>query len=168
MNTKHKILTLKKALTARHKAARAGKKTVFTNGCFDIIHSGHVALLEKSRSFGDILIVGLNSDSSVRRLKGPSRPLNCFKDRALVLAALAAVDMVVPFAADTPYGLIKALRPDTLVKGADYAHEEIIGREFAGRTIRVPLVKGRSTTGLIKKMAVSKTAAKAQRHKSIK
>lgn len=152
MTTKHKILTLKKALAARRKAALAGKKTVFTNGCFDIIHAGHVALLEKSRAFGDILIVGLNSDASVRRLKGPSRPLNRLRDRALVLASLAAVDMVVPFTADTPRELIKTLRPDILVKGADYAHGEIVGREFAGRTIRISLVKGRSTTGLIKKM----------------
>jgi rfaE bifunctional protein nucleotidyltransferase chain/domain len=152
MTTKHKILTLKKALAVRRRAARSGKKTVFTNGVFDLIHSGHVALLEKSRSLGDILIVGLNSDASVRRLKGAPRPLNRFADRALVLAALAAVDMVVPFTADTPYELIKALRPDTLVKGADYAHKEIVGREFSGRTVRVSLVKGRSTTGLIRKM----------------
>ncbi len=152
MTTKHKILTLKKALAARHAAARSGKRTVFTNGCFDLIHSGHVALLEKSRSLGEILIVGLNSDASIRRLKGPSRPLNRFQDRARVLAALSAVDMVVPFKEDTPYELLKALRPDILVKGADYSHQEIVGREFAGRTVRVSLVKGRSTTGLIKKM----------------
>ena len=156
MNTERKILTLKKAMAARRKAAEAGKKIVFTNGVFDLIHSGHVALLEKARSFGDILIVGLNSDASVRRLKGPSRPLNSLRDRARVLAALAAVDMVVPFTADTPYELIRALKPDTLVKGADYAHGEIVGRELAGRTVRVSLVKGRSTTGLIRKMA-SKT-----------
>ena len=153
MTTKHKILTLKKALVARREAARSGKKTVFTNGCFDLIHSGHVALLEKSRSLGDILIVGLNSDASVRRLKGPSRPLNRLRDRARVLAALWAVDMVVPFKEDTPYELLRALRPDILVKGADYSHKDIVGREFAGRTVRVTLVKGRSTTGLIKKMA---------------
>ena len=152
MTTKHKILTLKKALAARREAARSGKRTVFTNGCFDLIHSGHVALLEKSRSLGDILIVGLNSDASVRRLKGPSRPLNRLRDRARVLAALSAVDMVVPFKEDTPYELLRALRPDILVKGADYSHQEIVGREFAGRTVRVSLVKGRSTTGLIKKM----------------
>ena len=152
MTTKHKILTLKKALAARRKAARSGEKTVFTNGVFDLIHTGHISLLEKARSLGDLLIVGLNSDDSVRRLKGPSRPLNRLRDRALVLAALAAVDMVVPFTSDTPYELIKALRPDTLVKGADYAHAQINGREFAGRTVRVSLTKGRSTTGLIKKM----------------
>jgi len=130
----------------------SGKKTVFTNGCFDLLHAGHVALLEKSRSLGDILIVGLNSDASVRRLKGPSRPLNRLGDRARVLAALAAVDLVVPFAQDTPYELLKALKPDILIKGADYARGKIVGREFAGRTMRVPLVRGRSSTGLIKKM----------------
>jgi len=156
MTTKYKIVTLKRVLAARGKAAAAGKKTVFTNGCFDIIHSGHVWLLEKSRSFGDTLIVGLNSDASVRRLKGPSRPLNSLNDRARVLASLEAVDMVVPFTADTPYELIRALRPDILVKGSDYAHGEIVGREFSGRTVRVSLVKGRSTTGLIKKMGAKK------------
>ena len=152
MTTRNKILTLPKALAARRKAAGAGKKTVFTNGCFDIVHAGHVALLEQARSLGDILIVGLNSDASVRRLKGPARPLNGLKDRARVLAALAAVDMVVPFTRDTPFELIKVLKPDILVKGADYSHEKIVGREFAGRTVRISLVKGRSTTGLIKKM----------------
>ena len=156
MNTKHKILTLQKALAARRKAAAAGKKTVFTNGCFDIVHAGHVALLERARSLGDILIVGLNSDASVRKLKGPSRPLNGLADRARVLAALSAVDMVVPFTQDTPYELIKVLRPDILVKGADYAHEKIVGREFAGRTVRVTLVKGRSTTGLINRIIPKK------------
>jgi D-beta-D-heptose 7-phosphate kinase/D-beta-D-heptose 1-phosphate adenosyltransferase len=151
MNTKHKILTLAQALAARRKAAKDGKQVVFTNGCFDLIHAGHVTLLEKSRSLGDLLVVGLNTDASVRRLKGSSRPLNRLGDRARVLAALAAVDLVVPFKQDTPYGLIKALRPDILVKGADYARGEIIGREFACRTVRVSLVKGRSTTRLIKK-----------------
>ncbi|MFA6435343.1 MAG: adenylyltransferase/cytidyltransferase family protein [Elusimicrobiales bacterium] len=152
MTTKHKILTLQNALAAARKASLAGKKTVFTNGCFDLVHSGHVSLLEKSRSLGGFLIVGLNSDASVRRLKGASRPLNRLKDRARVLAALAAVDLVVPFAADTPYELIRALKPDILVKGADYARREIVGREFAGRTVRISLVKGRSTSGLIKKI----------------
>jgi len=152
MTTRNKIFTLPKALAARRKAIGAGRKTVFTNGCFDLIHAGHVALLENARSLGDLLIVGLNSDASVRRLKGPSRPLNGLMDRARVLAAFAAVDIVVPFARDTPYELIKALRPDILVKGADYSHVKIVGREFAGKTVRVSLVKGRSTTGLIRKM----------------
>jgi len=152
MDTKHKIVTLKRALAARRRAALSGKKTVFTNGCFDLLHAGHVALLEKSRSLGDILIVGLNSDASVRRLKGPARPLNRLGDRARVLAALSAVDLVVSFSQDTPHELLKALKPDILVKGADYINGKIVGREFAGRTVRVPLVRGRSSTGLIKKM----------------
>ena len=151
MNTKNKIISLKKAADLRLAAGRAGKKAVFTNGCFDILHSGHVFLLEKARSMGDMLIVGLNSDASVRRLKGPARPLNRLADRARVLAALESVDVVVAFTRDTPHELIKALKPDILVKGADYGRCEIVGSEFAGRTVRVPLVKGRSTTGLIKR-----------------
>lgn len=156
MNTSGKFLNLGKAAALRQKARRAGKKVVFTNGCFDILHSGHVSLLEKARSMGDLLILGLNSDASVRRLKGAGRPLNGLADRARVLSALAAVDAVVAFSQDTPHELIKALRPDILVKGADYGHSEIVGREFAGRTVRIPLVKGRSTTGLIQKMKVSR------------
>lgn len=152
MNTSGKFLTLRKAAALRQKARRAGKKVVFTNGCFDILHSGHVSLLEKARSMGDLLILGLNSDASVRRLKGAGRPLNRLADRARVLSALSAVDIVVPFAQDTPYELIKALGPDILVKGADYGHGGIVGREFAGRTVRVALVKGRSTTEIIKRM----------------
>jgi D-beta-D-heptose 7-phosphate kinase/D-beta-D-heptose 1-phosphate adenosyltransferase len=154
MNTSAKILSLEKALALRRRAARAGKKSVFTNGCFDVLHAGHVALLEKARSLGGILIVGLNSDASVRRLKGASRPLNRLADRARVLAALAAVDAVVAFSEDTPHALIKVLRPDILVKGADYAGGEIVGREFAGRTVRIALLKGRSTTGMIKRMLI--------------
>ncbi len=152
MNTSGKFLSARAAAALRQKARRAGKKAVFTNGCFDILHSGHVALLEKARSLGGLLILGLNSDASVRRLKGPSRPLNKLADRARVLGALAAVDLVVAFSEDTPYNLIKALRPDILVKGADYGRAEIVGREFAGRTVRFPLVKGRSTTKLIKRI----------------
>jgi len=152
MNTKRKILTLKQAAVRRRVAGRAGKKTVFTNGCFDILHAGHVFLLEKARSLGDMLIVGLNSDASVRRLKGARRPLNKLSDRARVLAALESVDMVVVFTRDTPHELIKALKPDVLVKGADYGRGNIVGREFAGHTVRIPLVKGRSTTGLVGKI----------------
>ena len=152
MNTSAKILSFKKALAFRRRAARAGKKAVFTNGCFDILHAGHVVLLEKARELGGVLIVGVNSDASVRRLKGPARPLTPLADRVRVLAALAAVDAVVVFSEDTPRGLIQALRPDVLVKGADYAGSDIVGREFSGRTVRMGLLKGRSTTGLIKKI----------------
>ncbi|MDQ7773000.1 MAG: adenylyltransferase/cytidyltransferase family protein [Elusimicrobiales bacterium] len=152
MNTSGKLKSLKSALAWRRAQARAGRKVVFTNGCFDILHAGHVTLLEKSRSLGGALVLGLNSDASVRRLKGPTRPVNKLADRARVLCALACVDAVVPFGQDTPAETLKALRPDILVKGADYGRSEIIGREYAGRTVRVPLLKGRSTTGLIKRL----------------
>lgn len=152
MNTSGKLKSLKKALAWRRARARAGATVVFTNGCFDILHAGHVALLERARSLGGALVLGLNSDASVRRLKGPARPVNKLADRARVLCALACVDAVVPFCEDTPAETLKALRPDILVKGADYGRSEIIGREYAGRTVRVPLLKGRSTTGLIKRL----------------
>ncbi len=148
MLTKKKIISLKRALALRSSLRRKGKKAVFTNGCFDVLHAGHIASLEKARSMGDFLFLGLNSDASVRRLKGPSRPFNKARDRAIVLAALQAVDAVVIFSADTPRELIKALRPDVLAKGADYRHGAVVGAEFAGRVAIIPLLKGRSTTAL--------------------
>lgn len=153
MNSSRKIISLQKALKLRKKLSKSGLKAVFTNGCFDILHSGHVLILEKSRNSGDFLFVGLNSDASVQRLKGPSRPVNGQKDRARVLASLEAVGAVVIFREDTPLNLIRALRPDILVKGADYSHSEIIGREYAAKTLRIPLLKGRSTTATIRKMS---------------
>ncbi len=129
-----------------------GKKVVFTNGCFDILHVGHVKYLQIAKSFGDILIVGLNSDESVRRLKGPTRPVNPAEDRAYILAALEAVDYVVPFTEDTPYNLIKMLSPDVLVKGGDYEGKEVIGTEFAGELRLVDFVDGKSTTTTIQKI----------------
>ena len=148
MRTAGKIISLKKAAALRAALGKAGKKAVFTNGCFDLLHAGHVYSLEKARSFGDFLFLGLNSDASVRRLKGPSRPLNRAADRAVVLAALQAVDAVIVFGEDTPLKLIRALRPDVLVKGADYANGNVVGAEYAGRVRLVPLLKGRSTTAL--------------------
>jgi D-beta-D-heptose 7-phosphate kinase/D-beta-D-heptose 1-phosphate adenosyltransferase len=109
-------------------------------------------VLEFSRNKGDVLVVGLNSDASVRRLKGPTRPVNPQADRALVLAALESVSAVCIFEQDTPYELIKAVRPDILVKGGDYKTNEIVGREFAGKVVRFPLLVGRSTTQIIKKV----------------
>ena len=129
-----------------------GKKVVFTNGCFDILHVGHVKYLQIAKSFGDILIVGLNSDESVSRLKGPTRPVNPAEDRAYILAALEAVDYVVPFTDDTPYELIKMLTPDVLVKGGDYEGKEVIGTEFAGELRLVDFVDGKSTTTTIQKI----------------
>ena len=152
MTTKNKIISLKKALALRAALKRSGKKAVFTNGCFDLIHAGHIASLEKARSLGDFLFLGLNSDASVRRLKGPARPVSKAADRAIVLAALAAVDAVIVFSQDTPRELIKALRPDVLVKGADYRNAAVAGAEFAGRVALIPLLKGRSTTALLRKL----------------
>ena len=135
-------------------AARSrGQKIVFTNGCFDILHAGHVSVLEFARTQGDLLVVGLNSDASVRRLKGPSRPVNNQEDRALVLAALESVSAVCVFEEDTPYNLIKLVCPDVLVKGGDYKPAEIVGREFAKKVVRFALLKGRSTTNIIKKIS---------------
>lgn len=130
----------------------SGKKVVFTNGCFDILHVGHVKYLQKAKSFGDILIVGLNSDESVSRLKGPSRPINITQDRAYILAALEAVDFVVPFEEDTPYNLIKMIKPNTLVKGGDYKGKNVIGTEFASELKLVDFVNGKSTTKTIQKI----------------
>jgi D-beta-D-heptose 7-phosphate kinase/D-beta-D-heptose 1-phosphate adenosyltransferase len=130
---------------------------VFTNGVFDLLHTGHVALLEAARAEGAALVVGVNTDASVRRLgKGAERPLVPEGERARLLAALAAVDCVVLFDEDTPLALIDHLRPDVLVKGADYAREAIVGAAevegWGGRVVRVPLVAGKSTTDLVRKL----------------
>ena len=128
------------------------QRIVFTNGCFDILHVGHVKYLQKAKSFGDVLIVGLNSDASVSRLKGPTRPVNGESDRAYILAALEAVDYVVPFHEDTPHDLIKMVAPDVLVKGGDYEGKTVVGTEFAGELKLVDFVDGKSTTGTIEKI----------------
>ncbi len=133
-------------------AKEHGKKIVFTNGCFDILHVGHVKYLQIAKSFGDILIVGLNSDASVSRLKGPTRPVNIAEDRAYLLAALEAVDFVVPFSEDTPYNLIKMLSPHVLVKGGDYEGKSVVGTEFANELKLVDFVDGKSTTKTIEKI----------------
>ncbi|TAL67128.1 MAG: D-glycero-beta-D-manno-heptose 1-phosphate adenylyltransferase [Bacteroidetes bacterium] len=133
-----------------------GKKIVFTNGCFDIIHSGHITYLSKAKELGDVLIVGLNSDDSVTRLKGPGRPVNNENDRVLVLDSLRFVDYVVLFNEDTPYNLIKEIIPDVLVKGGDYTINTIVGADFVsqkgGKVISIPLVEGKSTSGLLEKI----------------
>src|ERR1051326_5239282 len=134
------------------KAKKYGKTIVFTNGVYDLVHAGHVTLLEKSKHLGDILVVGLNSDASVKRLKGPMRPLVSQTDRSRVVAALSAVDFVTLFNEDTPYELIGKLKPDILVKGGDYDHNQIVGRGLVKKVVRIPLVKGRSTTNLIAKI----------------
>jgi rfaE bifunctional protein nucleotidyltransferase chain/domain len=137
-------------LLARQKAR--GKRIVFTNGVYDLMHAGHVTLLAKAKRLGDILVLGLNTDASIRRLKGPQRPVASQQDRALVVAALEPIDYVTFFAEDTPYELIQRLKPDILVKGRDYAAGRIVGRNLVKRVVRIPLVKGRSTTNLIKKI----------------
>ncbi len=131
------------------------RKIVFTNGCFDILHVGHVKYLKQARRLGDVLIVGLNSDRSVSGLK-PGRPVNSEKNRAEVLAALAAVDYVVIFSEKTPYNLIKTLKPDILVKGGDWKKEDIIGSDIAKETHSLPFVKGASTTRIIEKILRTK------------
>ena len=129
-----------------------GKKIVFTNGCFDILHRGHASYLDVAKSFGDVLILGLNSDESVRRLKGPSRPINTQEDRGFLLAALESVDYVVNFSEDTPYELIKIVQPDILVKGADYEGKEVVGSDIAKEVKLVTFIEGKSTTSTINKI----------------
>ena len=132
------------------------KRVVFTNGCFDILHAGHVKYLLEAKSFGDILVIGLNSDESVRRLKGQERPVNNENDRALVLAALEIVDYIVIFNEDTPYELIKNLSPDVLVKGGDWQVKEIVGSDLVitagGEVKSLPYYEGYSSTGIIHKL----------------
>jgi len=136
---------------------KSGKKIVFSNGCFDILHRGHVEYLAKAASFGDVMVIGLNTDASVRRLKGPSRPVNDENARAFVLAGLEFVSAVVLFDEDTPYNLIKTVQPDVLVKGSDYKPENIVGYDIVtakgGKVVTVDLVEGFSTTKTIEKMS---------------
>ena len=152
-----KIVTRDALIIRRREWKDNRKRVVFTNGCFDLLHPGHVRLLEQARALGDALVVGLNSDSSVRRLKGDSRPLVPEAGRAEVLSALACVDAVTIFEEDTPRELIAALRPDVLVKGGDWAPDQIVGREevetAGGRVVVVPYIEGYSTSQLIEKIA---------------
>jgi len=155
------IVTRAELSQIREKLKREGRKVVFTNGCFDIVHRGHVEYLTKAKALGDVLFVGMNTDSSVRRLKGTSRPIVCQDDRALVLAAFRVVDYVCLFDEDTPHELIKAIVPDVLVKGSDWTIDSIVGKdivEAAGGTVQmIDFVTNRSTTDIIKKIADSKT-----------
>lgn len=148
-----KILGRAALLQWRRLQTHEGRKVVFTNGCFDVLHRGHIELLKRARREGDVLVVGINSDDSVRRLKGAARPLVAEDDRAEILAALEMVDRVVIFREDTPGRIIEALLPDVLVKGGDYELNEIVGRDAVekagGKVVRVRLVPGRSTRGII-------------------
>jgi rfaE bifunctional protein nucleotidyltransferase chain/domain len=149
------IYTREQLIGVRQEWKRAGRKVVFTNGCYDILHPGHIRLLESARSLGDILILALNTDASVQRLKGPTRPLIAESDRAELAAALEAVDAVTFFDEDTPRELIAAVLPDILIKGADWAHF-IAGREeveaAGGQVLALPLEPGYSTTGILEEV----------------
>ncbi|MCX5778615.1 MAG: adenylyltransferase/cytidyltransferase family protein [Elusimicrobia bacterium] len=129
---------------------RRGKKIVFTNGCFDLLHIGHLRLFKKAKTYGDILVVAINSDASLARLKGPKRPLVPERLRGELLAALDTVDCVVVFNEDTPYEILKQLKPDVLVKGGDYKIADIVGRDIVKKVVRFPVVAGHSTSSLIK------------------
>ena len=150
-NTEKKILKAKELQSAGFTG-----EVVFTNSCFDILHPGHVDYLQRARAMGSCLVVGLNSDASVRRLKGPTRPINDQHSRAFVLAALACVDYVVVFEEDTPYELIKAVRPKVLVKGGDWSVDKIVGRDLVeqdgGKVYSIPLLRGYSTTAIVERI----------------
>ena len=151
-----KIQNSKKLAKIFKRLRSKGKRIVFTNGCFDILHVGHVEYLSRAKRLGDILVVGLNSDSSVKKIKGEDRPINKEKDRAKVLASLYFVDYVTIFVEPTPEKLIKELRPNILVKGGDWKIKDIVGGDFVkakgGKVRNIPFVKGYSTTSLIKKI----------------
>ena len=152
-----KIVDANRARQLREGWRRQGRRTVFTNGVFDLLHRGHIEYLAEARSLGDRLVVGVNTDASVRRLgKGADRPLNPLSDRLAVLAALAAVDLVVPFDEDTPLELIRLLEPDVLVKGGDYTETTVVGadlvRRGGGEVVIIPLRPGLSTTRLLERL----------------
>lgn len=151
-NSASHIKTFDEIKTLASKLHNQGKKIVFTNGCFDILHVGHVKYLEVAKSYGDVLILGLNADSSVRKLKGPTRPINTQDDRAYILASLESVDYVVIFEEETPYELIKLIKPHVLVKGGDYEGKEVVGQDIADELKLVQFVDGKSTTNTIKRI----------------
>ncbi|MEM9545622.1 MAG: D-glycero-beta-D-manno-heptose 1-phosphate adenylyltransferase [Bacteroidota bacterium] len=156
MKFQEKIVELDKAVSQIEELKRDNQKIVFTNGCFDLLHKGHITYLEKAGELGDFLVVGLNSDDSVRRLKGENRPVKSLVNRISVLAGLASVDMVIPFEEDTPLLLIQQINPDVLVKGGDYSMENIVGADFVlnegGRVELIKFVEGFSSSAIINKM----------------
>jgi rfaE bifunctional protein nucleotidyltransferase chain/domain len=151
-----KVLPRTRVKKAMNRARRRRQRVVFTNGVFDLLHPGHVDLLQRARSLGDVLVVGINTDASVRRLKGPERPFMRARERALMLAALESVDHVVMFSEDTPARLIAEVGPDVLVKGGDWKADDIVGSEEVisrgGRVVRLSLVKGLSTTRIARRV----------------
>lgn len=151
------VLTREAAVRLVADNRRHGRTIVFTNGVFDLLHPGHVRYLQAARACGDVLVVGVNSDRSVRTLgKAPGRPIHPEHERAEVVSALAAVDAVVIFDEDTPHALVSALQPDVLAKGADWAADAIVGRDVVeargGRVVRIPLIEGHSTTGIVRRV----------------
>jgi rfaE bifunctional protein nucleotidyltransferase chain/domain len=160
------ILTLDEAILRFGREKRNGRRVVFTNGCFDLLHPGHIGSLEQARALGDVLIVGLNSDSSVRQLKGAGRPVLPERERAEILAALESVDAVVIFDEPTPREVIARLLPDVLVKGGDWPGDQIVGREeveaAGGCVVSIPVVPGYSTTEMLRKIRESAPAARVK------
>jgi D-beta-D-heptose 7-phosphate kinase/D-beta-D-heptose 1-phosphate adenosyltransferase len=156
IDTMKKIVSLADLITERERLRREGKRLVFTNGCFDLLHPGHVSYLTEARALGDALVVALNTDRSVRALKGEGRPILNETERAQVIAALEAVDYVTIFDEETPRNLIAAVLPDVLVKGGDWALDEIVGREevesAGGRVMSLPYVDGSSTTDIVERI----------------
>ena len=138
------------------KSRRLGKKVVFTNGCFDILHPGHIDYLAKAKKMGDLLVVGLNSDESIRRLKGSDRPINVLSDRKIMLESLKSVDLVIPFTTDTPLNLILEIKPDVLVKGGDYTVDGVVGHAemnaWGGTTEIIPFLDGYSSSIVIERI----------------
>lgn len=161
-----KVLTLEEVILRFGREKRNAKRIVFTNGCFDLLHPGHIHGFEQARALGDVLIVGLNSDSSVRQLKGASRPIIPERERAEILAALGSVDAVVIFDQPTPRQVIARLLPDVLVKGGDWPGDQIVGREeveaAGGRVVSIPLVPGYSTSAILQKIRESFGSATAK------
>lgn len=152
-----KIYQREELKQALDRLRRDGRKIVFTNGCFDILHVGHVRYLQAAKNMGDVLVLALNSDSSVKSIKGDKRPLIPEMERAIVVAALASVDYVIIFSETTPLSLIEFLRPDVLVKGGDWAEEQVVGREtvaqWGGKVVIIPSIKGASTTNIVGKIS---------------
>jgi rfaE bifunctional protein nucleotidyltransferase chain/domain len=160
------ILTIEEAILRFGREKRNGRRVVFTNGCFDLLHPGHIGSLEQARALGDALIVGLNSDASVRQLKGPGRPVLPERERAEILAALESVDAVVIFDESTPREVIARLLPDVLVKGGDWPGDQIVGREeveaAGGRVVSIPLVPGYSTTEILRKIRAGASSSRVE------
>lgn len=151
-----KLKNIEELIKIRNALRAAGKKVVFTNGCFDIIHAGHVHYLSQAKALGDVLIIGLNSDDSVKRIKGSQRPINDQQARATVLSAFACIDYIVIFVEDTPYNLINHIKPDVLVKGGDWQPDEIVGadivRSYGGEIKSLDFIPTRSTSDIINKI----------------